>query len=282
MLSDGCKIGFTGSQASYSYPNLRSAFDHADIVSDLLAQECAQGFMEGPFQSPPFANFKCSGLGVVPKMNGAWRLIHHLSAPFGQSVNDGIDKDSYSLHYSSVDDAIKLCLDNRPAPFMVKVDLKNAFRQVPAAPFMVKVDLKNAFRQVPVHPDDQWLLGCEWNNGYYYHTRLPFGLRSSPYLFNRVADSLQWVLEDRGVTSLIHYLDDFLAVSPTLSTGLQCRQVMLDTMDFLGVGWAPEKVVGPSQKMVFWVSRLIRQRSVYAFRRTNTLCYVKIWPDGCI
>ena len=29
----------------------------------------------------------------------------HLSAPHSNSINDGIDKEHYSLHYSTIDDA---------------------------------------------------------------------------------------------------------------------------------------------------------------------------------
>ena len=35
---------------------------------------------------------------------------------------------------------------------------------------------------------------------------LPFGLRSAPKIFNAVADALQWVVKQNGVTYLEHYL----------------------------------------------------------------------------
>jgi hypothetical protein len=55
----------------------------------------------------PPPSLKCSGVGVVPKKNGKWRMIYHLSAPRGQSINDFIDPRQYTLHYTSVDDAIR-------------------------------------------------------------------------------------------------------------------------------------------------------------------------------
>ena len=40
---------------------------------------------------------------------GKWRVINHLSAPFGGSVNDIINPKEFSLRYTSVDDAINIC-----------------------------------------------------------------------------------------------------------------------------------------------------------------------------
>ena len=36
-------------------------------------------------------------IGVVPKKDGGWRLIYHLSALSGSSVNDYINLEYYSL-----------------------------------------------------------------------------------------------------------------------------------------------------------------------------------------
>ena len=60
---------------------------------------------------------------------------------------------------------------------------------------MAKVDLKSAFTMVPVRRQDWELLGMKWKEAYYVDTCLPFGLRSAPYLFNRFAEALQWILQ---------------------------------------------------------------------------------------
>ena len=46
-----------------------------------------------------------SPIGLIPKRNkpGKWRLIVDLSSPEGASVNDGVDKELFSLSYTSVD-----------------------------------------------------------------------------------------------------------------------------------------------------------------------------------
>ena len=41
---------------------------------------------------------------------------------------------------------------------------------------------------------------------------LPFSLRSAPLIFSTVADALLWIMLKRGVSSAIHYMDDFLTI----------------------------------------------------------------------
>ena len=68
-----------------------------------------------------------SGVGVVLKKDGGWRLINHLSAPTDNSINDFIDTGDFSLQYATIDDATKICHTLGQGALMAKVDLKNAF-----------------------------------------------------------------------------------------------------------------------------------------------------------
>ena len=65
---------------------------------------------------------------------------------------------------------------------------------------LVKADIKEAYRMIPVHPHDHHLLGVRWNNSYYVDRMLPFGLGSAPKIFYAVADAIQWMLSQRGIT----------------------------------------------------------------------------------
>ncbi len=89
----GFHIGFDGPRSSCISPNLGSAFSHPEVVDRLLAKEVELGHTIGPFLNPPFDFIRCSGLGVVPKDGSDWRLIFHLSAPAGDSINDYISPD---------------------------------------------------------------------------------------------------------------------------------------------------------------------------------------------
>ncbi|CAJ0957897.1 unnamed protein product [Ranitomeya imitator] len=89
--------------------NLPSAAEFPLIVKEKIFKELEAGRAAGPFDSPPFLNFRISPLGVVPKKEqGSFRLIHHLSYPKGASLNDEVDTGLCSVRYSSFDEAIEI------------------------------------------------------------------------------------------------------------------------------------------------------------------------------
>ena len=101
-IQQGCNIGYTGPQFAHTTRNLQSALSHPSLLDDALKVECSANRILGPFDSPPLPNFRCSGLGLIPKHDGGWRTIYHLSAPTGNSINDFIDPDAYTLNYCTV------------------------------------------------------------------------------------------------------------------------------------------------------------------------------------
>ena len=196
-LQWGCNIGYTGPRFARITPNLKSAHLHPEAISAALAKEVSNGHTAGPFLSPPIPNLQCSPRRVVPKKDGTWRIIMDLSSPHGSSINDFIPKDDYMLHYASFDEAL----------ILVACYGQNAL--------MAKLDIKHAFRLCPVRLEDRELLGIHWQGKFYIDLRLPFGLRSSPYLFNCLADAFEWLLKNNyRIQDLMHYLDDYLMVGP--------------------------------------------------------------------
>ena len=65
-----------------------------------------------------------------------------MSFPFGRSVNDGINKEEFTLTYSKVSDAISLII------------------RAGRGALLGKVDIQSAYRIIPVHPSDRHLLEC--------------------------------------------------------------------------------------------------------------------------
>ena len=233
-IDNGVSLGYAGPRTSQISPNLSSARVHPVVIDQELAKECAAGRILGPFTTPPFPNLRCSGLGVVPKKNGKWRVIMHLSAPPGNSINDFIDPQQFPMHYSSVDDAVRLIL------------------RTGQGALMAKVDLKAAFRMVPVQRTDWNLLGIHWREQFYIDTCLPFGCRSSPYLFNQFAEALRWMLTENYHIHAIHYLDDYFMVGPPDSPVCsQAKDKTLQLCQSLGMPVATDKVKGPSTTLTF-------------------------------
>ena len=63
-----------------------------------------------------------------------------------------------------------------------------------------------------MHPHNRPLLAMEWQGSVYVDTALPFGSRSTPKLFNAVANALEWCVKSEGAGSMCHYLDDFITI----------------------------------------------------------------------
>ena len=95
LLVDGFRCGFcvnyVGDRLPFESPNLKSVRDQLQIARMKLRKECEAGRIVGRFITPPFVTFRTSPLGLVPKKDPSdSRLIHHLSHPKGNSVNDAI------------------------------------------------------------------------------------------------------------------------------------------------------------------------------------------------
>ena len=119
----GFRVNFVGERASSESPNLKSALERPDITRAKLHQECDAGRIVSPFSTPPFLNYRCSPLGIVPKKDPSeFRMIHHLSYPKGSSINDFIPDYYSTVKYASVGDAIKLLKRLGPGCFMAKTD----------------------------------------------------------------------------------------------------------------------------------------------------------------
>ena len=226
-IKNGVALGYDGPRGPSEAHNLKSALEHTQVIDEELRKECLASQILGPFSSRPIRNLKCSGLGAVPKKGGKWRMIFHLSAPLGKSINDHTPKEDVSLHYASMDDVIHMSALGKGV-------------------LMAKVDLKSAFRMVPDRRQDWELLGMKWRVAYYVDTCLPFELRSAaPYLFNQFAEALQWILQH-------NYLDDYLIVgapdSHSCGEHLQC---FLRVCMLLGFPVAMDKVDFPATVLPF-------------------------------
>ena len=160
-------------------------------------------------------------------------MIIDLSSPRGSSINDGISSDVGSLQYTSIDDLAALVVSEGKGSYLVKVDIQEAYKMV------------------PVHPEDQHLLGVEWNWAVFIDKVLPFGLRSAPKIFSAVADALLWILTKKGITKGLHYLDDFVLVTGSREAALRQKQAMLSTFENLQVPIEQSKLEGPDTCLTF-------------------------------
>lgn len=222
-IEHGFRIGFDHAfQLRSAVRNMPSALAHSSVISEYIAAEVGTGRMLGPYPPGSVPNIHINRMGVVPKGHvlGKWRLITDLSFPEGASVNDGISRDLYSLKYTSVE------------------AVATAARKLGAGALLAKLDIKSAYRLVPVHPDDRHLLGIQFEGACYVDGALPFGLRSAPKIFTAVADALHYVVLNRGVSAVDHYLDDFITWAPAGSTECAIYELIHNHSHLRGFGSA--------------------------------------------
>jgi len=236
----GEPLGYVGERSPRSEVNPAwTAEDLTAILAEQRKRTEARTTIGG-FCAPPFPNFQCSPVFTVPKDTTKRRFIHNLAAPEGKSINDGIDKRWFQLSCKGVDAAIALLM------------------QVGRGALMQKRDWAGAYRQVGVWPGDWELCGYRIKDLYYADTRLPFGCTSSPGIFNRYSDLLQWMLREKfGIRWTTKFYDDHLTASPPtgkppLSQSAEAVSQRFDlACDLLGITMKPEKREGPTTRIVF-------------------------------
>jgi len=151
------------------------------------------GRILGPFSYPPFSNLRVSPLGVIPKKApGEFRMIHHLSFPYGDSINTFIPSEFSMIKYATVDDAI------------------NFIKFLGRGCVLAKTDVRSAVRIIPVYPSDYPLLGLQWRGQWYYDRCLPMGCSSSSKTFGSLSTAMEWIARNKlGIPHILHILDDF-------------------------------------------------------------------------
>ena len=146
-------------------------------------REVQAGHIVRPIDPNSMPEFQISGFGVISKSaqrcrplhgwdgspwdgspwdGSPWRLILDLSHPEHFSINDGIDPRLCSLAYPTVHDAVQQVL------------------KLGCRALLAKINIEQAFRNVPVHPQDRHLLCMMWSDQLFYRhsTAIWFKIRS--------------------------------------------------------------------------------------------------------
>ena len=162
-------------------------------------------------------------------------IIHDCSMPTGKGFNSYAESEYF--RFQTLEDALKL---------------------MGPGYFLAKIDLKSAYRSVPVHPSNYAGTGLKWKfKGskvkftYFVDTRLMFGGKKAPEIFNRLTQAVRRIMARKGFNAIVVYLDDFLIIG---ESQLACRaafETLLSLLSNLGfqINWS--KVVWPAQRLVF-------------------------------
>ncbi|UYV63262.1 K02A2.6-like [Cordylochernes scorpioides] len=106
-----------------------------------------------------------------------------------------------------------ICPDVHPLPLIETVLDKLAHAKI-----FTNVDINSAFWQVEIEPSSRNLLAFVTLEGQYQFSRLPFGLRNSPQIYER---ALSQVIQKYELDFIAHYFDDFVIFSNTIEEHAQ-------------------------------------------------------------
>ena len=127
-----------------------------------------------------------------------------ISWPKGALVNDGVDKNSY------------LRTDfNLSFP---TIDMITRIKKIVPGVHLFKMDISWAFQHICMDPCDYHLLGLKWQNNAFIDIFLPFGIHHGMPIFQRVSDTVHFLICQHGYI-MLNYVDDLTGVAmPSLTT----------------------------------------------------------------
>ncbi|XP_071138811.1 uncharacterized protein [Mytilus edulis] len=245
--------------------NLLSTTKCPDDVSGLVKSELDNNFVIGPFTKASFDIYRVSPVGIVEgKYSKKKRLILDLSALHNSdehsSVNDLINKEDFSLSYIKIDDAIKI------------------IKEYGFASRCCKLDVYNAFKLIPIHPSLWHLYGFKWENMYYFYTRLAFGCRSSPKIFDNLSIAMCWILHNNyGINTVLHLLDDFLTIDRPSENADATMKILVSLFASLEISIAKHKTLGPVT-CIEYLGIILDTIRMEARLPEDKLCRIKEYP----
>ncbi|KAL7834748.1 hypothetical protein SRHO_G00289950 [Serrasalmus rhombeus] len=124
-----------------------------------------------------------------------------------------------------------LCIDKYPIP-----RIEDLFASLAGGKHFSKLDLSNAYLQMEVEESSKKLLTISTQKGLFCFNCLPFGVASSPALFQKAMDQVLL-----GLPHTHCYLDDILVSGPDKQTHLKTLNAVLSRLEEYGLHLKQEK-----------------------------------------
>lgn len=86
------------------------------------------------------------------------------------------------------------------------------------AKFFTTLDLASGFHQVPVEESDQIKTAFSTHEGHFHYTRMPFGLKNAPRVFQKAMNA---ALAEIIGNEAFCYLDDIIILSDSFSQHIE-------------------------------------------------------------
>ena len=223
VLREGYQIPLLTSPPLSEVPIHLPSYSPSSIKGKALVSEINLLLAKGAIEpAPPSPGFY-SRLFVVLKASGSWRPVIDLST-FNKFV--------------------------RGTKFRMETN-QSVLSSVRKDDWMVSVDLKDAYLQVPIHPNSRKYLRFVSPTGVFQFRSLCFGLTTAPQVFTRVMAPVSSILHSLGVR-MLRYLDDWLIQASSREQCLWARDTVLSLCQELGVIVNLEKSnLSPSQTSTY-------------------------------
>ena len=224
VLREGYRIPFRRAPTLSGEPIPFSAHCPNSIWGKALEQEVELLLQKGAIELAPLSSLGYySRLFVVMKASGSWRPVIDLSL---------------------------LNLRVLKTPFKMET-IQSTLLSVRRGDWMVSIDLKDAYLQVPIHPESRKYLRFMAFNKVYQFKVLCFGLSTAPQVFTRVMAPVSAILHTLGIR-LRRYLDDWLIQASSREQVLLSLRTVLQLCNSLGivVNWEKSQLV-PTQRICY-------------------------------
>ena len=223
VLREGYGILFSRRPPLSDQPLPMPSYTPSSIRGKALEQEFQDLLHKQAIEQAPQTPGFYSRLFVVQKDSGAWRPIIDLSA-----LNTYIASQRFHMETP-----------------------QSVLRSIRQGDWLISLDLQDAYLQVPVHPESRRYLRFTMGGVPYQFRVLCFGLTTAPQVFTRLMAPISVILHRYGIR-ILRYLDDWLILAESRTTGIQARDRLLQVCEELGlqVNCRKSSLI-PSQDMTY-------------------------------
>lgn len=116
--------------------------------------------------------------------------------------------------------------------------------------YMTTLDISQAFRHIKLHPEARKFTAFQFEGVTYQHNVLPFGLKVSPFWWNKTARVMIKEIRLRGIRAII-YVDDILLMSNSKRQAKRNHQVAIDIANQCGFLVNNKGVSTPTRSLTY-------------------------------
>ena len=223
----GTEIGYEGDWTSRIAAPRQLTIEKETKLFDNITEGLRKGWVAGPWDinDPTKPPAIYSPADAVPKKGTTkFRAVHDLSEG-NPSINDGIDPDKYSPVVGSFAQALDL----------VAAAGKGCI--------LLIMDIASAYSNIRVSRRSIMALGFIIGNLCFIEGRLPFGLRSSPAIWQELMDALLWITHRLNPTPVVNFVDDTLFINLTMDDAIAMANVFRLVCEQCGVPISEAKTI---------------------------------------